>query len=42
MSEQEIREGMLLAVWVALPAGGALWLGSWLLRELAGEPEVTP
>lgn len=34
--------GVLLALWVALPAGGALWLGWWLRRELAVEPEVTP
>jgi hypothetical protein len=34
--------GLLLAVWVALPAGGALWLGWWLRREVALEPEVTP
>jgi hypothetical protein len=33
---------LLLLVWVALPAVGALWLGWWLRRELAMEPEVTP
>ena len=34
--------GLVLAVWVALPAGGALWVGWWLRRQLDAETDVTP
>jgi len=37
--------GVLCALWIAVPAGAALWLGRWLRRELAAEsraPTETP
>jgi hypothetical protein len=34
--------GVALAVWVALPAGGALWIGLWLRRQLDAPEDVTP
>ena len=34
--------GVVLAVWVALPAGGALWVGWWLRRQLDAPEDVTP
>ena len=34
--------GVVLAVWVALPAGGALWIGWWLRRQLDAPEDVTP
>ena len=36
--------GVLFALWIAVPAGAALWLGRWLRRELARGvgPTVVP
>ena len=34
--------GVVLAVWVALPAGGALWIGWWLRRQLDAPEDVAP
>jgi uncharacterized phage infection (PIP) family protein YhgE len=36
--------GVLFALWIAVPAGAALWLGRWLRGELDREagPTVTP
>ena len=34
--------GVVLAVGVARPAGGALWIGLWLRRQLDAPEDVTP